>query len=260
MEFTSADRHGDAEFTASLRDYNANVQDYNNIRTQNLGTIGDEELRQKGQATAGVLAGALEDGATHASAVAQGVGIATKVQGMRTAGKTAASEGTELAEIGDDGRELATVGDDGLEVAKGAASTGGKLFGALGALGAIGSITADAVADSGGGWKKMSTADKVSNVADITGSSLDIIGLGLEATGIGAPIGLGLQALGTFFQIGSSIENQASNVEKGKAAARAAAAEAAAKVKAEGAAKSGAGSQASLAQSGGLSVGQTAQY
>ena len=63
MEFTSADRHGDAEFTASLRDYNANVQDYNSARTQNLGTIGDEELRQQGQATAGVLAGALEDGA-----------------------------------------------------------------------------------------------------------------------------------------------------------------------------------------------------
>ena len=60
MEFSSADRHGDAEFTASLKDYNANVQDYNRVRTENIGTIGDQDLSQRGLATAGVLAGALE--------------------------------------------------------------------------------------------------------------------------------------------------------------------------------------------------------
>tara|TARA_R110000782_G_scaffold67666_8_gene136699 strand:+ start:959 stop:1741 length:783 start_codon:yes stop_codon:yes gene_type:complete len=260
MEFSSADRHGDAEFTASLKDYNANVQDYNRVRTENIGTIGDQDLSQRGLATAGVLAGALEDGAAHVAAVTQGVAIAQKVQGLRTAGKTAAAEGTELAEIGSDGKAVAKVGEDGLEVAGEVASKGGGLLKGLGVLGAVGSITMDAVKDSGGGWHKMSTADKISNVSDITGSALDVVGLGLEATGFGAPIGLGLQALGTFLQIGSSIENQASNAEAGAAAKKAADAEAAAKVAAQGAAETGAGSQASLAQSGGLSVGRTSQF
>jgi hypothetical protein len=63
-------------------------------------------------------------------------------------------------------------------------------------------------ADANGGWAKMSTADKIGNVAEIGGAGLDMVGVGLEATGIGVPFGLAIQGLGTLLQIGSGVEGE----------------------------------------------------
>jgi len=65
--------------------------------------------------------------------------------------------------------------------------------------------------DANGGWAKMSTADKMGNVAEIGGAGLDIVGAGLEATGIGVPLGLALQGFGTLLQLGSGIEGEISS-------------------------------------------------
>jgi hypothetical protein len=67
--------------------------------------------------------------------------------------------------------------------------------------------------DENGGWAKMSTADKLGNVAEIGGAGLDMVGVGLEATGIGVPLGLALQGFGTLLQIGSGLESAISSKE-----------------------------------------------
>lgn len=68
--------------------------------------------------------------------------------------------------------------------------------------------------DANGGWAKMSTADKIGNVAEIGGAGLDIVGAGLEATGIGVPFGLALQGIGTLLQLGSGIEGEIESKEE----------------------------------------------
>lgn len=87
---------------------------------------------------------------------------------------------------------------------------------ALKGVGVVGALAGGAMAiasDAHGGFAKMSLADKIGNVAEIGGAGLDIVGTALEATGVGIPLGLALQGLGTIAQIGAGIESEISSKE-----------------------------------------------
>ena len=88
---------------------------------------------------------------------------------------------------------------------------GTKALKGLGVVGAVAGMGMAIEADRNGGWNKMSTADKIGNIAEIGGAGLDILGAGLEATGFGVPFGLALQGLGTIAQLGSGIESEISS-------------------------------------------------
>ena len=75
-----------------------------------------------------------------------------------------------------------------------------KSIGKLGALGTgltVGTGILDAVEDfSAGKIEGNNTAEKFSNIADITAGGLEAIGTGLDLTGVGAPVGVALNLLG----------------------------------------------------------------
>lgn len=91
---------------------------------------------------------------------------------------------------------------------------GTKALKGIGVVGSIAGMGMAIASDENGGWNKMSTADKIGNVAEIGGAGLDILGAGLESTGIGIPFGLALQGFGTLAQLGSGIESEISSKEE----------------------------------------------
>ena len=90
----------------------------------------------------------------------------------------------------------------------------GKLGTALGVVGDIGSIGMD-IAQDKADWGKMSTMDKIGNIADIGGAGLDMVETGLMTFGgpVGAGIGLGLKAFGDLFEVASGVEQTISGYE-----------------------------------------------
>ena len=97
------------------------------------------------------------------------------------------------------GQDLASYLKAGVSVGE---TAGEKLknMGKLGALGTgltVGTGILDTVDDlRAGKIEGNNTAEKFSNVADITAGALEAIGTGLDMTGVGAPIGVALNLLG----------------------------------------------------------------
>lgn len=103
--------------------------------------------------------------------------------------------------------ELATVAGDALGSLRGA-DEAVKLFkgSTVGFLGAkvnpvisIGADAADAVkrvSDLKANWSKMSTKDKIANFASLGGDVTDAVGSGLIMSGVGAPVGVAVKAVG----------------------------------------------------------------
>lgn len=290
MDFISSDRSGDSEWKQGLQNYNTMVHDKNRQITKDKDTAKDTELGQEGgiDQTEDItqIGGAISE----AGAVGQLATTLDKISNLSTETPTivppkpapkapveAPSESppegilSGEAEVG--GGSLSSPEDAGKVISSGTeattdiadagkigstVSTASKAVKGLGVIGAIGSLGMDIASDTGGGWKAKSTADKIGNVAGITGAGLDIVGAGLEATGFGAPIGLGLQAIGTLFQIGSGIEGEITSSSDAKQAKIKAKAEEQAKDDAEDA-PSQQIQGVSLAQTGGLGVARQQQ-
>ena len=84
-----------------------------------------------------------------------------------------------------------------------------KSIGKLGALGTgltVGTGILDAVDDlRAGKIEGNNTAEKFSNIADITAGGLEAIGTGLDLTGVGAPVGVALNLLGGVVSLAGGI-------------------------------------------------------
>ncbi len=84
-----------------------------------------------------------------------------------------------------------------------------KSIGKLGALGTgltVGTGILDAVEDfSAGKIEGNNTAEKFSNIADITAGGLEAIGTGLDLTGVGAPVGVALNLLGGVVSVAGGV-------------------------------------------------------
>jgi len=106
------------------------------------------------------------------------------------------------------GEDLASYLKAGVSVGE---SAGEKLknMGKLGALGTgltVGTGVLDAVDDlRAGKIEGNNTAEKFSNVADITAGGLEAIGTGLDLTGVGAPVGVALNLLGGVISLAGGI-------------------------------------------------------
>ena len=290
MDFISSDRSGDSEWKQGLQNYNTMVHDKNRQITKDKGTAKDTELGQEGgiDQTEDItqIGGAISE----AGAVGQLATTLDKISNLSTETPTivppkpapkapveapseSAPQGILSGEAEEGGGSLSSPEDADNVISSGTeattdiadvgkvgstVSTASKAVKGLGVIGAVGSLGMDIASDTGGGWKAKSTADKIGNVAGITGAGLDIVGAGLEATGFGAPIGLGLQAIGTLFQIGSGIEGEITSSSDAKQAKIKAKAEEQAKDDAEDA-PSQQVQGVSLAQTGGLGVARQQQ-
>jgi len=108
------------------------------------------------------------------------------------------------------GEDLASYLKAGVSVGE---SAGEKLknMGKLGALGTgltVGTGVLDAVDDlRAGKIEGNNTAEKFSNVADITAGGLEAIGTGLDLTGVGAPVGVALNLLGGVVSLAGGISD-----------------------------------------------------
>jgi len=106
------------------------------------------------------------------------------------------------------GQDLASFLKAGVSVGE---TAGEKLksMGKLGALGTgltVGTGILDAVDDlSAGKIEGNNTAEKFSNIADITAGGLEAVGTGLDLTGVGAPVGVALNLLGGVVSLAGGI-------------------------------------------------------
>ena len=149
--------------------------------------------------------------------------VAEVAEGAEGAGEVAEAgeAGGGVAEVASSALRTAGAGAEGAEagagVLKGAGAVlkggAGSLLKGVGAIGSIGTLGMDIASDTGGGWKAKSTADKWGNAFGIAGSALDLVGLGLEMTPL-APLGLGLQVVGTGFQLGAGLESEISSEDR----------------------------------------------
>jgi len=249
MEFTSADRNADAEYSAGLNNYNANVEQYNkNLTTEQEQSDTTATGLEEGAQSSAHL-GALQQAGQHVNAVAGAVKTALDVQ-KGTAPLKATTDIARGTEEG--GQEVATT-------ALGKAA--GKAGSVLGVIGDVGSIGLDIAADTGGGWKKMSTADKIANVADIGGAGLDMIGTGLMTFGgpLGFAVGGGLKLFGDITEVLAGTETAVSGEVQVSDKQKAIAAQAAADKAKLGSAQSVVQGGASEAGAGNLAVGRQSQ-
>lgn len=249
MDFVSADRTRDAEFQSELKNYNFGVAESNKQITRDLDDDRDKEKQAEqdiddartftqikdGSSGSTALAsatatfdnflkyqGKIEDGVKKAQKVAGET--AERIQQARPTTETPAEAGLgESVETGggalSDGAKAEKLTEAG-KTLTGAEKTAGfigkagsKALKGLGVVGAVAGMGMAIASDENGGWAKMSTADKLGNVAEIGGAGLDIVGAGLEATGIGVPLGLALQGFGTLLQLGSGVESEISSAE-----------------------------------------------
>jgi len=212
MEFGSADRRTDAEFTHAVKDYNSQVNIYNQQLTKDALTQKEATESLKEQAGGDANTSAIKEAGQHANSVAQGVKTAKDFQKIGQPIR-ATEDIVKVAEGG--GRTIVKKGEIvGRETAQTLGKSAGKLSTGLGVLGDVGSIGLD-ISEDLNNWDKMSTADKISNVVDIGGAGLDMIGTGLMAFGgpLGAMVGLGLKGLGDVAQIGSGVEDTISGYQ-----------------------------------------------
>ena len=239
MDFISADRSRDQEHTAGLQNYNFSVTQHNRDITKAIKEDRDTEKKQKQDIESGETFTQIKDAGGEAGAVAQAVGTFKKIKEAQEAGKTAIGSLQDTISVAGDkaqalvskakssvpevdlGEEVSSgvfestskapaevASSASRELEAGAEGLGSKALKGLGGLGAVAGMGMAIASDANGGWAKKSLADKLGNVAEIGGAGLDLIGLGLEATGVGAPLGLVLQGIGTLAQVGSGIEEQ----------------------------------------------------
>ena len=212
MDFGSADRRTDAEFTHAIKDYNSQVNIYNQQLTKDALTQKEETESLKEEAGGDANTSAIKEAGLHANAVAQGVKTATDIQKIGQPIR-ATEDIMKVAEGG--ARTLVKKGEVlGRETAETLGKSAGKLSTALGVIGDVGSIGLD-ISEDINNWHKMSTADKISNIVDIGGAGLDMIGTGLMAFGgpLGAVVGLGLKGIGDVAQVGSGVEETISGYQ-----------------------------------------------
>jgi len=212
MEFGSADRTRDSEYTSELKDYNNQVQAYNRIRTKNITTAQEtaEGLKEEVQTDANT--NALKEAGQHANAVK--AGLETANQARKLGKPIKATE--DIVKAGADGARIAIKKGDiiGKETAQTLGKSAGKMATGIGIIGDIGSIGMD-IAEDQANWGKMSTMDKISNIADIGGAGLDMLGTGLMTFGgpVGAMFGMGLKGIGDIAQIASGVEDTISGYD-----------------------------------------------
>ncbi len=208
MEFQSADRTNDASYMVELNDYNKNVELYNKQRTKDILTDKQTAEGLESEAQGGANTNALKEAGQHATAIAQGVKTAKEVNALGTPLKATQDivEGTQTIKAGD---------IIGKQTAQTLGRSAGKVASALGVIGDIGTIGLD-IAQDKANWGKMSTMDKIGNIADIGGAGLDMVGTGLMTFGgpLGASIGLGLKAFGDLAEVGSGVESTVSGYEQ----------------------------------------------
>ena len=208
MEFSSADRNADAEYSAGLKNYNNNVEQYNKNLTGEKLKFQDSATGLEEGAQSSAHLGALQQAGQHVNAVAGAVKTAVDVQKASVPLK--ASKDIEMTDLGKGALEG---GDAELEVATTTlGKAAGKAGSVLGVIGDVGSIGLDISADTGGGWNKMSVADKIANVADIGGAGLDMIGTGLMTFGgpVGMALGGGLKLFGDITEVLAGTETAVS--------------------------------------------------
>ena len=199
MEFTSADRNADAEYSAGLQNYNSNVEEYNKNISKEKTTLQTSLTGLQEGESSSANTQALKQAGQHATAIV-GVGQAAKAA---LAVDKAATPLKATADIAG-----AKVGE------KLAAKAGGSLLGKVaskagGVLSVVGDVTSIGLdyENDKANWGKMSTADKIANVADIGGAGLDMVGTGLMAFGGPlAGIGAGLKLFGDVTQVAAGGE------------------------------------------------------
>jgi len=206
MEFGSADRTRDAQYLHGVKDFNSQVNLYNQQLTRDALTQKEETELLKEGADSDANTSAIKEAGQHANSVAQGVKTAKDIQKL---GQPIKATEDIVKSTAEGGRVLVKKGSTiGVETAQTLGKKAGKLASGLGVIGDVGSIGLDIEQDINN-WDKMSTMDKVSNIADIGGAGLDMIGTGLMAFGgpLGAAVGLGLKGIGDVVQVGSGVED-----------------------------------------------------
>jgi len=306
MDFASADRSGDSEFQAQVKNYNFGVAEQNRQITKDIKTDKDNEKTAEKDIDNTELMTQLKDATTQATGTAGAGATFNKIAEAKKAGKSVASTlsdaqkkatatgearqqsapseevpaepvpaepptkpplggapvieegGTDAGKVaGKVGGKVGGLAGAGEEGAGLLSRVGGKALKGVGVVGAIAGMGMAISADENGGWHKMSTADKLGNMAEIGGAGMDIVGTALEATPL-APIGLALQGFGTLFQLGAGIEGEISSAQSVDPAKKKAQADA---KKAEDAEAKPVAQEAvvSQAQTGNLGVAQEAQ-
>ena len=212
MEFGSADRTRDAEYIHAVKDFNTQVHAYNNQLTKDALTQKEETESLKEQAGGDANTNAIKEAGQHANSVAQGLKTAKDIQKI---GQPIKATEDIVKTTAEGGRMVIKKGSTiGVETAQTLGKSAGKLATGIGVIGDIGSIGLD-ISEDINNWGKMSTADKISNIADIGGAGLDMIGTGLMAFGgpLGAMVGLGLKGIGDIAQVGSGVEDTISGYQ-----------------------------------------------
>jgi hypothetical protein len=246
MDFVSADRTRDSEFQAELKNYNFGVAESNKQITRDLDDDRDKEKQAEDDIDDARTFTQIKDGSSGSTALAsatatfnnfqkykgnieEGVKKAQKVAGETAekiqqarpttetpaleesveTGGGALSDGAKAEKLTEAGKTLTAEEKTAGFIGK----AGSKALKGLGVVGAVAGMGMAIASDENGGWAKMSTADKLGNMAEIGGAGLDIVGAGLEATGIGVPFGLALQGFGTLLQLGSGVESEISSAE-----------------------------------------------
>ena len=123
----------------------------------------------------------------------------------------------EATRLSNKAKGVTSAGDDLASFLKAGVSKGataGEKFKSMGKLGAIGTgLTIgtgilDGIDDlSAGKIEGNNTAEKFSNIADITAGGLEAIGTGLDLTGVGAPVGVALNLLGGAVSLAGGISD-----------------------------------------------------
>ena len=212
MEFGSADRTRDAEYMTGVKDYNNQVQVYNNQLTKDALTQKEETESLIDEAQGDANTNAIKEAGQHANSLAQGLKTAKEYQKI---GQPIKATEDIVKSTAEGGRMVIKKGSTiGVETAQTLGRSAGKLATGLGVIGDVGSIGLD-IAEDLNNWDKMSTADKISNIADIGGAGFDMLGTGLMAFGgpIGAMVGMGLKGLGDVVQVGSGVEDTISGYQ-----------------------------------------------
>ena len=204
MEFGTADRTKDAEYSSELKNFNQQVGLYNRELTKQK--LENKEEGENLQSSAGTDAhtGAMKEAGQHATALSQGLSTARNIQKLGTPIK--ATE--DIVKGAGDTAKFFKKGEViGKETAQTLGKSAGKLATGLGVIGDVASIGLDSE-ELKDNWGTMSTMDKITNIADIGGAGLDLVGTGLMTFGgpVGALAGLGMKAFGDVIQVGAGAE------------------------------------------------------
>ena len=257
MEFGSADRTRDAEYTSELRHFNQQVGLYNRDLTKQKLENKEEGESLQSQAGTDAHTGAMKEAGQHAAALQQGLSTAKNIQKVGTPIK--ATE--DIVKGAGDTAKFFKKGEViGKETAQTLGKSAGKLATGLGVIGDVASIGLDAE-ELNDNWGTMSTMDKITNIADIGGAGLDLVGTGLMTFGgpVGALAGLGMKAFGDVIQVGAGAEQTIAGYQDADDKKKEIQADTEKQDKALGDEKQTQAGSVSLAGAGALAVGRTAQ-